>query len=336
MIANKKWFLSMIVLGCISFQGELIGNVIPDPESNFDVTIEITKTEFLVGEPVVLELQAANLSNTAVGVLDLRGRYFQITGTDSEGQPLVGRTDAWGPGLNPVRKVAPGDIFSDVVYLNYYLVFPGPGEYTVTYEGTLLIHEENEKDEIQQMEGISISGKVKVILREGTPVEIEIRLQQYVKQLTNKDSRLRYQAVRAFAYANPEIATKLLIETIESKDAQYIPYLKEVIRALGNVKSARSVKVLLELAKGSDNLMLRKEAIHAAGCSLYAGEESILSVFTQLLSDQDADIRIAALRGIKSVGNKSCIPQVELLLDDPDEQVREEAAKTLQKLIREN
>ena len=96
MKSNKKLiYFTSIVLGYFLSLGALAGNIDLDSVANLNIVVGTTKTEFLVGEPIALELQVANPSTIAFHVLDLRGKYFQITGTDSKGQPLKNRKDVF-------------------------------------------------------------------------------------------------------------------------------------------------------------------------------------------------------------------------------------------------
>ena len=304
---------------------------------NIKVDVRLNKEVFAFGEPIALQLKAVNLNEEAVQVWENNGFYFILKAKDNDQNQLK---DIYPTTLSlkstPILIPA-GAAFNDVTFINKYIRFTGAGEYQITYDGSLDVNLASENHAYFSRRQISFSDTVSIKITPASQKEIEDTLKEYLELLKTEDYRLHNQAVRAFSVAQPTVSLKLLKEGLQAADTdKYIRYAYSATHAIGKIDTAESFEVLVELAKNAENQKIRKEAIGAIK-SFHANEEIIaLSVFMDLLSDQDPDIRIAALRGLKFTGKKDCIPQIEQLLNDSDNKVREEASKTLAKLENTN
>lgn len=292
--------------------------------------------EFIADEPIALHLKAVNLNAEPIFIWDYNGWYFKLSAKDIKQEQLQDKYPTQISLKSFSVMIPASGHFDDVIYINQYVDFPEPGEYEITYEGYLYFQEYAQSPGNSARTMRPVSGTAKVKIRNGSDSELESRLKKYLEFLKSEDSKIRNQGVRAFEASGNHVATRLLRETLETAASDQQGYtLTDAVRALGRIGTPEAFTALFNLAKESENGSVRREAILGIR-SFHVDTEKATRALTELLSDQDADIRIAALRGLKSVGNKSCIPQVEQLLDDPDEQIREEAAKTLHKLVQEN
>ncbi|MCW5776265.1 MAG: HEAT repeat domain-containing protein [Phycisphaeraceae bacterium] len=66
--------------------------------------------------------------------------------------------------------------------------------------------------------------------------------------------------------------------------------------------------------------------------SWFGGEPIYVELYADHLDDDDANVRVAAVRAIGIHGSPDHVPKVVALLSDPDDRVRLEAARTLQRL----
>ncbi len=66
--------------------------------------------------------------------------------------------------------------------------------------------------------------------------------------------------------------------------------------------------------------------------SWFGGEPVYVELYADHLDDEDANVRVAAVRAIGIHGSPDHVPRVVELLSDPDDRVRLEAARTLQRL----
>lgn len=66
--------------------------------------------------------------------------------------------------------------------------------------------------------------------------------------------------------------------------------------------------------------------------SWFGGEAIYVELYADHLDDEDANVRVAAVRAIGIHGSPDHVPRVVALLSDPDDRVRLEAARTLQRL----
>jgi hypothetical protein len=303
---------------------------------NIKVDVRLNKEVFAFGEPIALQLKAVNLNEEAVQVWENNGFYFILKAKDNDQNQLK---DIYPTTLSlkstPILIPA-GAAFNDVTFINKYIRFTGAGEYQVTYDGSLDVNLASEKHDYLSRRQMLISDTVHIKIKPTSENEIEEALKEYLELLKTEDYRLHNQAIRAFSVAQPTVSLKILKEALQAADTdKYIRYAYSATHAIGKIDTAESVELLIDLVKDSENQKIRREAIGAFR-SFHANKEIALAVFIDLLSDQDPDIRIAALKGLRFVNQKSSIPQVEQLLNDPDEQVRKEVAKTLQKLIQQD
>lgn len=161
------------------------------------------------------------------------------------------------------------------------------------------------------------------------------------------DLLLRCQAIRALGELKDEGATDLLIRLIEHEPSSPMPRLpnpsdqpqimmvryREVrdvrawaARVLGALDAKSALPVLLKTAEDPDDFFLRLMSIEALGP--WKAREA-LPALVRRLDDPFDYARVAALRGLAEIGDRSVVDAVLGRLDDEIPTVRAQAVYTL-------
>lgn len=291
---------------------------------NLEGRVTLAKEEFLLGEPISIKVALTNRHMEVIHVWDMIDRIFEFSAQDSSGRLVKGLKKAWWTGLFRTVAVPPGSVFNEVVFMNEYLKFPGPGVYTVTYRGYAPIHKGSRMNQDRDVHAVSLSGVTSVKLRKASVNELENVLREYLKQLKSGNHKLESQAARALSVSEPVLAVKLLKQALEAESGSYPHCAIHATWALAKIGTEQAIQALLDLALHANHWMVRIDAIRELGRWHI---KRALRTLTALLSDPSARIRIAALRSLGDIGDESCIPEVELRFNDPDEKVRNVAGK---------
>lgn len=289
--------------------------------------VSVKKKEFLVGEPVALELRVRNLHGDPVYVRDMKGRYFELSAQDSIGKSLKSFRQPYFSGFIGTVQVDRGADFNDLVFVNRQVDFPGPGVYTVSYAGDVYVQKAPHDVNAQIL---SISGQVVVQLRRGSQTELEKALREYLKLLKSGNRRLESRAARALAVSDPNVAVKLLKKALAIESEDFAIYTSHAIWALAKIRTSEAIGVMEDAALGACHSFVRRIAIRELG--RFEVRETVPTL-VQLLSDPSAKIRRAALRALGNIGDPNSIEEVEMRLNDPDEKVRNTAEK-VHKILR--
>ena len=293
--------------------------------------ITLGKKEFLLGEPIYIRVVVTNKGNETVNVGDPIYNCFEFSADGSPGKPVKKLKNPDISGSFRTIPVAPGTTFDGVAFINEYLDFPGPGVYTVTCDGCILVHKGLAKDQDRSIQSISIKGVVTLKLRRGSVAEQEDVLRKYLAHLKSDDRRLQSQASHAFTVSESSLAVKLLKEALMEKGDPRPSYASRATWALAKIGTEQAVQALSNVALHSEKNGARVAAIIQLGSSRII--ESVPTL-REVLSDPSANIRVAALNSLGKIGDKSSIPEVESRLNDSDEGVRDVASKVY-KLLNE-
>lgn len=299
---------------------------------NLQRQITIGKNEFLLGEPIFIRVTVTNRHSETLLLGHPIYRNFEFSAQDSSGKLVKKLRIPYMSGFHITVPTPPGTTFNDVAFINEYLEFPGPGVYTVTCRGSILLHKGSPGNQDFDTQYLSLRGVVTVKLRRGSVAELENVLRKYLTQLKSNNLKLKSQASHAFTASEPVLAVKLLKEALEGKNGAYPPYTSHVTWALAKIGTDEAIQALLDVAASSNNNMVRIKAIRELG--RWHIKKAVPKLI-DLLSDPDAKIRIDTLLSLGSIGDKSCIREVESRFDDPDEKVRN-AARKVHKLLTEN
>jgi len=322
----------MVLVGILSVPSSVTAQETGHWWHNIEARVTVCKEEFLLGEPISIKVVVTNHHSETVHLSDCIYRSFEFFAHDSSGR-LVKRLRGPGiSGLFPVVPVRPRADFNDVVFMNEYLDFPGPGIYTVTYLGYIHVHKGTGINQNMKVQAIPLSSVVSVKLRQGSSSELETALSQYLKQLKSRDNRLQRQAAHALSVSEPVLAVKLLGEALEGENGSYPLGATYATWALAKIGTEPAIQALLNVATPPNNIIARIDAIRELG--RWHIKRAVPTLIA-LLSDPSAKIRIGALRSLGDIGDKSCISEVELRFNDPDEKVRATAKKVYKKLTKD-
>ncbi len=299
---------------------------------NVQGQITVGKKEFLLGEPIFIKVTVTNRHSETIHFRDSIERCFEFSAEDNSGKSVKKLRNPDISGLFRTVATTHGTTFNDVAFISEYLDFPAPGVYTVTCRGSIRLHKGSPRDQDFDTQYVSLRGVVTVKLRRGSLTELENILRKYLTQLKSSNRRLKRQASHALTASEPMLAVKLLKEALEGKNGAYPPYTSHATWALAKIGTDEAIQALLDVAARSNNNMVRTKAIRELG--RWHIKKAVPKLI-DLLSDPDAKIRIDTLISLGSIGDKSCIREVESRFDDPDEKVRNVARK-VHKLLNES
>jgi HEAT repeat protein/class 3 adenylate cyclase len=145
----------------------------------------------------------------------------------------------------------------------------------------------------------------------------------FLAMLKNKDEHLRRCAVEFFNKVPDEAAFEPLVEVLGDEDW----WVREkTISALGRLKDKRAIPHLAKMINDEDNKWIVPEALAEIGGS------EVIDPLMEFLSDESNRVRIAAISALGKLKDKDTLPYIKELLNDPDEEVRNEASKVLKDL----
>lgn len=321
---KRQVVILTVLLGIFNVPNSLAASENARWWENVQGTITIGKKEFLLGEPIFIKVAVTNHHSETVCFADPIYRRFEFSAKDSSGKLVKKRKSLDISGLFRTVATRTGTTFNGVAFINEYLDFPGPGIYTVTCRGSILMHKGLPKDQDRDTQYISLSGVVTVKLREGSVTELENVLRKYLTQLKSDDRRFRRQASQAshaFTVSQPVLAVKLLKEALMEKGRprRSRSYASRTTWALAKIGTKQAIEALSDVALHSQRNRARVAAVIELG--RFHIIESVPTLI-DVLSDPSANIRVAALRSLGYIGDKSSIPEVELRFNDTDEKVR--------------
>jgi HEAT repeat protein len=170
-----------------------------------------------------------------------------------------------------------------------------------------------------------------------------------VYAIKDEDSRVRIAAIRSLGYLNSKKAIKPLINALEDEDLSIINQITDSLKSLGEdavrelsdaLHSCKSGKIRYNIAEALDKLSWVPETETDIVYYLIAKEnweeirktgEVAVGPLEELLSDDDYEIRLAALETIIDIGGgKSIMPMIKALMD-PNSAVRKKSEAGLVK-----
>lgn len=170
-----------------------------------------------------------------------------------------------------------------------------------------------------------------------------------VYAIKDEDSRVKIAAVRSLGYLNNKKAIKPLISALEDEDLSIINQITDSLKSLGEdairelsetLHSCKNSTIRYNIAETLNNLSWVPETEKDIIYYLIAREnweevkktgEAALEPLEKLLSDENYEIRLAALETIISIGgNRTIIPMIKAL-SDPNSAVRKKSEAGLVK-----
>jgi hypothetical protein len=294
-----------------------------------DGRVSIGKGEFVLGEPIFVNVVLSNHHTEPISVSDAVYRSFEFSVVDSP-EPRPRKLRNPDPsGLFRTISVPPGGTLGDTAFIGEYIDIREPGVYTIGCRGSVLVWKVSQTEEDLAERSILISATVVVKVRRGSQDELETALRDHLEHLRSADRSLQRQGARALAVSRPDLAIKLLQEAIGGKPLTDPVALARAAWALARVGTNEAIQALSEAALNSPDEGIRVPIVIELGRSNIAVAVPLL---TQLLSDPSPNVRVAALNALEGIGDKSTIPAVQSKLADSDARVREVAGRVVQNL----
>lgn len=329
-------FVMVILYSPVFAAEEPMLNEVGVPEQHtIDVEgdVSVSKNEFLLGEPISIEVAVTNRHSEPVHILDMiEESGFQFSAQDSSGKRVKEFRRPYLTGMFPCVQAQPGSTLRRVVFMHKQLDFPGPGVYEVEYRGCIYSRKISETCPKVSVHDVPLSGVITVKLRKPTGDELEKALTEFVKQLKSGNRELERRAARALSVSEPTLAIKLLKQAVTDESGAYPSYTSEVTWALGKIGGNQATQALLDLALHGKHRRIRTDAIYQLGKQHI--KEAVPTLLS-LLPDEDVMFRVAALQALGRIKDKSTLPQIEARLTDPNKKVREAAEKALKALTKD-
>lgn len=327
--------------------------VLPCPvAAQFAVHFSLSKSTFLAGEPVFVDLTVRNVSKeplqleTADPLTFCSGYRFALQGArDRDARTCSGGFA--GSCLSGFADLAPGKSLTVRVLLNARFDIRRPGRYplTVSYRATyapagkalpsaaLTSHQDFEKH-------------LEVVLVPSKPDQLKQEFAPYLKELDSSDWQKRQKAAKVIAYLapafmEPEIlrmfrtpgmqilgvqglrdlgtpsARRALTEFLRDSPPTNIPGLyQEALRDLGKIGNSSDVPILLKAAHASAPASYTREvAIDAAAA---AGGAAAIPALEAELQEPSKQARLDAVEALPLTGSRPAVPILIRLLQSPD------------------
>ena len=146
----------------------------------------------------------------------------------------------------------------------------------------------------------------------------------YIEDLKSENVMVRNNAIYYLGKNKEESAVPMLIELLNNHQPKET--MLSAIDALGKIEEGRSVDALVSLLKEKDD-EIRIAVVEALG---KIRDPKASKPLINILSDKD--VQRTAIRALGSIGDKSAVPALTKLLDDPDEYVSYNAAQALKQI----
>jgi HEAT repeat protein len=323
------------------------------------------KQTYLVGEPVFIDFEIANIGEQPVWI---DGRMGQPC---IEPEPIVvvgakyigfGSDTTFGCFGGVAGSCAGNEIELKAgenhiarIFLSALYRLDHAGVYQVQARRRVPVNSSGQSSvrPITQSNDIrNFSSYFQITLAKGSEDELRQAFQPYVGDIDNSDSLIQSQAIWAITEMAPPFLEDVILELADVPNRA-----AGAAVALGRLNTTKAKKKLAELAEDSQ---LRQSAIRALagtrdraylpvlihisrdttggdrafaimGAGLIGGDDSI-PFLVSVLQETDANVRVAALRGLGISGSRSAVPVLIDTLQDTDEQIFREATQSLAEL----
>ncbi len=290
--------------------------------------LSLTKEKFVGGEPVEIKLTISNTGSKNARVylnyptfraFDSGGISFNIvTAPAGVKQLLLDESER----RVPVVEVVAGEEWSTAIYLQRFLANLSPGRYQISY--TLETRFDTKMPDINS-DVLSSKGEISFTVEPPRQQQLNEILNQYSSKLESPNFWERRAAIEALS----------LIE-----DPIVIPHLNSMLK-LGLADDG--LKALARFPKNEEaqsavlNSLASKQAsavVQALKVLAGWGYEVNTNDLQSLLKRDNTQIKIAALRYVKTIGDKGYLEVIKPYLNDPNPDVSkaaQEAQSILQK-----
>ena len=291
----------------------LAGLLVPALRAQVSVSVHSSKSEYLVGEPIVILLEMKNVGDEPVaygGGCD-SDMKVSVAGTGPAPVPRYGCSMGVGGGSCAATDHPPrlktGESTSLRMLLKGYRL--PPGQYTIETSGKAPVHwkyygaEEQRHDLRSSVPGREFSQAVPVHVRLGTEEELKQAYAPLIAAAKNPVADDRHEAEEAIAEMAPEFLENLITSFADDQyGKQY------AVIGLHHLNTTSSRRALVQLYDKSADIWFRRAVVEALA---ELGNPEQLEFFASLLPGRQAsaeeEIRISAVRGLGRIGGAGAV-----------------------------
>jgi len=149
----------------------------------------------------------------------------------------------------------------------------------------------------------------------------------FITQLDSENKDFQIQAAIYLGRARSEEGVDILAEHLIHDPDKLVR--EQCAKALGYIKSERAIPFLLKALSDPEEGIRLASAI---SLSIIGEKKYCLKVLANVLDDEDRNIRMKALKGLRNIGSSAAVSCIETALDDEDIYVQVDAAILLAEL----
>jgi hypothetical protein len=291
----------------------LAGVLVPAVLAQVSVSARTTKSEYLVGEPIVLVLEIKNVGDDLVAYgggcdSDIK---TTVAGISPEPTPRYGCSMGVGGGGCAATDHPPrlkiGESTSLRMLLKGYRL--PPGAYSLEASGKVPVYwkyyasEEQKHDLRSPVPGREFSQDLPVRVRLGTEEELKEAYAPLIAAAKNPVANDRHEAEEAIAEMAPEFLENQIVSFADDQyGKQY------AVIGLDHLNTTSSRRALVQLYDKSADILFRRAVVEALA---ELGNPEQLEFFASLFPGRQAgaeeEIRISAVRGLGRIGGAEAV-----------------------------
>ena len=273
------------------------------------------RDEIMLGEPLYVTFYVTNTGSqtfyleTCGDYRGVRSSRFEFKAVDADGHPALDPyPDAPNlGGILSTSKVSPGTVYSEKLYLPLWIKFDHVGKYVIRGRRTIqFLDKEGFPQNYASVQPFATDFKLTV-----RPMDIN-RLGERIKQLANLlDSADAANAARQLGDIEDERVVSYLVRIIEQNQRDVLAVAAE---GLGKHPGPEAVNALAKALQVQGDSFVRWKAVEALGNMKSA---SAVDVLIPVLNDGDEYLRKDAADSLGKLNDKRAIEPLKARLVDP-------------------
>jgi hypothetical protein len=320
-----QWYSRLAYL----LSGTLLGFVgtVPASAQNIEARFSTEKTDYLVGEPLFVNLTVSNNTSEPVWLDFQPPDPAKLLCDDFAVEvPSAAPADKpWGCGFagscgHGFREVPPGKRITLRQLVNQQFRLE-QGAYSLHAQAAIVVHNQNLLDS-PKIEQVNISDTFLVKVQHGNENQLKTAFGPIVTELDDPDPRRRAEAAAAITELAPPFLEEILIELTKTNFAH------SAIAALRKANTPKTRAALAQIAIGGDDSILRIEAINNLGRT---EDAAYLPVLFQLMESENKAIQNAAAEAAGNLGGVTAVQRLSSFVSDADSNTRIAGANGLGK-----
>jgi len=192
---------------------------------------------------------------------------------------------------------------------------------------TRMAEPQNSIQQLSKQEKILTAEEISQQLREKYKEQLAPKVPEFIKEIDNVDRNVRLMAAiclgKSFSKEGVGVLTKHVLNDPD-KEVRI-----ECAKSLGYIGSKNAIPALTDALNDSEEVVRIKSAI---SLSLLGEKERCIEILSIALNNENRNIRMDVLHGLKNVRNDIAVSLIENSLRDSDEYVRVDAAIQLTEL----